>query len=286
MRSAALAIAMLAAPVVAQAQETVSPNSGAVLHDVATPAPVDHAAASSDAVPGVEALPNLADREGWPAPTADSANYGYFLADLLEYRESGQPGVIRWDVFGWYGGDERRIWIKSEGAQSTSRKAESEREAQVLYGQLISPFFDFQAGVRYAQRSGSGPDRSRLYGVVGLQGLAPYRFELEPALFVSEDGKVSGRVTATYDVLLTQRLILQPRIEANAALQADRRFGLGDGLNDTEIGARLRYELRRELAPYVGVSWRQTYGGTKSLARAEGQPTSVVSAVVGLRAWF
>lgn len=285
MRSAALVIALLAVPAAVQAQ-VKAPADAAMQRGAAMP-PEDRRAPAPAALDrGPKTLPNLAEREGCPAPTADSANYGYVLADLLEYRESGQPGVIRWDVFGWYGGDERRIWIKSEGAQSTSRKAESEREAQVLYGQLISPFFDFQAGVRYAQRSGPGPDRSRLYGVVGLQGLAPYRFELEPALFVSEDGKVSGRVTATYDVLLTQRLILQPRIEANAALQADRRFGLGDGLNDTEIGARLRYELRRELAPYVGVSWRQTYGGTKSLARAEGQPTSVVSAVVGLRAWF
>jgi copper resistance protein B len=116
--------------------------------------------------------------------------------------------------------------------------------------------------------------------------LAPYRYELEPALFVSQDGKVSARVTASYDVLLSQRLILQPRIEANAALQADRSFGVGEGLNDTEIGARLRYELRRELAPYAGVSWRQTYGRTKRMARAEGEPASNLSVVVGVRAWF
>jgi len=254
------------------------PSRAATLGRVATSAP------APDRAPAT--LPNVAAREGWPQPTADSANYGYFLADLLEYRESGDPGVVRWDVFGWYGGDVKRLWIKSEGAQSTSDRVESEQEAQLLYGQLIAPFFDFQAGVRYARRSGPGPDRSRVYGVVGLQGLAPYRFELEPALFLSEDGKVSGRVTATYDVLLTQRLILQPRLEANAALQADRRFGLGDGLNDTEIGARLRYELRRELAPYVGVSWRQAYGETKRLARAEGQATRNLSVVFGLRAWF
>lgn len=283
MRLAALPICLLAAPAAAQAQG-MQPSPGAA-------APPGHAAEAH--APGAVVAPDAASilpdpkpRDGWPEPTADHARYGYFLADLLEYRESGDPGVIRWDVFAWYGGDVRRIWIKSEGAQSTSERVDSEQEGQLLYGQLIHPFFDFQAGVRYARRSGRGADRSRVYGVVGLQGVAPYRFELEPALFLSEDGKVSGRVTASYDVLLNQRLILQPRIEANAALQADRSFGVGKGLNDTEIGARLRYEIRRELAPYVGVSWRQTYGGAKRLARAEGDPSRAVSVVVGVRAWF
>lgn len=285
MRSAALAIALLAAPAVVHAQEAPPLPGAGMPSGMAMPATSSRAPpAPSDR--GPQTLPNLAEREGWPQPTADSANYGYFLADLLEYRESGDPGVIRWDVFGWYGDDVKRLWVKSEGAQSTSKRADSEQEAQLLYGQLIAPFFDFQAGVRYARRSGPGPDRSRVYGVIGLQGLAPYRYELEPAVFVSEDGKVSARVTASYDILLRQRLILQPRIEANAALQADRSFGVGEGLNDTEIGARLRYELRRELAPYVGVSWRQTYGSTKRMARAEGEPTSNLSVVVGVRAWF
>ncbi|MCR5873153.1 copper resistance protein B [Phenylobacterium sp. J426] len=285
MRSAALAIAFLAAPAVVHAQEA-PPLPGAGMPSGMAMSPAANRAAPAASDRGPETLPNLAEREGWPQPTADSANYGYFLADLLEYRESDDPGVIRWDVFGWYGGDVKRLWVKSEGAQSTSKRADSEQEAQLLYGQLIAPFFDFQAGVRYARRSGPGPDRSRVYGVIGVQGLAPYRYELEPALFVGQDGKVSARVTASYDVLLSQRLILQPRIEANAALRADRSFGVGKGLNDTEIGARLRYELRRELAPYAGVSWRQAYGSTKRMARAEGEPASNLSVVVGVRAWF
>lgn len=286
MRLAALIIAMLAVPVAVEAQENaVSPAAIAMQSAMTMPRGNDGASPAASA-PRPETLPNLAGSNVWPDPTADSANYGYFLADLLEFQESGDPGLIRWDVFGWYGGDVRRIWVKSEGAQSTSKDAESEHEAQVLYGQLVAPFFDFQAGVRYARRSGPGPDRSRVYGVIGLQGLAPYRYELEPALFVSQDGKVSARITASYDVLLSQRLILQPRVEANAALQADRGFGVGEGLTETEIGARLRYELRRELAPYVGLSWRQTYGSTRRMTRAEGQPTRNVSGVLGVRAWF
>lgn len=285
MRSAALIIALLAVPAAVLAQEK-APADATMPRGAAMPPEDRRAPAPAAPDQGPKTLPNLAERQGWPEPTADSANYGYFLADLLEYRESADPGVVRWDVFGWYGSDVRRVWLKSEGAQSTSKRAGSEQEAQLLYGQLISPFFDFQAGVRYARRSGPGPDRSRAYAVIGLQGLAPYRYELEPALFVSQDGKVSGRVTASYDALLSQRLILQPRIEASAALQADRGFGVGDGLSETEIGARLRYELRRELAPYVGVSWRQTYGGTKRMARDQGERTRNVSVVFGVRAWF
>lgn len=241
---------------------------------------------SADPAPPVKTLPNLSDRSGWPEPTADNAKYSYFLVDLLEYQESRDPGAIRWDMFGWYGGDVKRIWIKTEGTQSTSRRAGSEQEAQLLYGQLITPFFDAQAGLRYAHRSGPGPNRSRVYAVVGLQGLAPYRYELEPSLFISQQGQISARITATYDFLLTQRLILQPRLEFSAAIQKDREFEIGSGLTDSEIGARLRFEIRREFAPYVGVSWKQSYGTTKRLVRAEGNASSVVSAVAGVRMWF
>jgi uncharacterized protein involved in copper resistance len=134
MRSAALAIAFLAAPAVVHAQEAPSlPGAGMPSGMAMSPAANRAAPAASDR--GPETLPNLAEREGWPQPTADSANYGYFLADLVEYRESDDPGVIRWDVFGWYGGDVKRLWVKSEGAQSTSKRADSEQEAQLLYGQ-------------------------------------------------------------------------------------------------------------------------------------------------------
>ncbi len=233
----------------------------------------------------VTTLPNLSKREGWPSPTADDANYGFLLFDNFEYREGKQPGALRWDLFGWYGGDVRRVWFKSEGLQGIAR-AGGDQEVQLLYGQLVSPFFDFQAGLRYAHRSGEGPNRSRVYAAIGLQGLAPYRFELEPSLFVSQDGKVSVRAVATYDLLLTQRLILQPRVEASAALQQDRAFGVGSGLNETEIGARVRYEVRREFAPYLGLSWRQTYGGTKALLHGGDEPTSLVSLLAGIRMWF
>lgn len=254
-----------------------APGKTSQAEPVAAPAPTG---------PKTGTLPNLAERAGWPEPTADSASYTYVVTELLEYRESRAAGAIRWDIYGWHGGDVNRLWVKTEGLQNVSGGGGGEREAQLLYGRLISPFFDLQAGVRFANRSGPGSNQSRTYAAIGLQGLAPYRYSLEATLFVSQHGKISMRATATYDQQLTQRLILQPRFEFDAALQEDRSFGVGSGLNKTELGLRLRYEIKREFAPYVGVSWTQSYGSTKRLAREEGEDTSLVSLVVGVRLWF
>lgn len=289
MRALLLPIAALALPQALSAQEpATAPRMPVEMQDVppspGTPAVPSAALPPIPSATDVTTLPNLDGRESWPSPTADDANYSYLLIDLLEFREN--PEVVRWDMFGWYGGDVKRVWVKTEGSQSTRNSQGSEQEAQLLYGQLITPYFDFQAGLRYAHRSGPGPDRSRGYAVVGLQGLAPYRYELEPSLFLSNKGQVSARVTASYDLLLTQRAVLQPRLELNVAAQSDREFEMGSGLTSTEFGARIRYELRRELAPYVGITWSQLYGGTKRLARESGDQTSVFSLVAGVRAWF
>ena len=232
---------------------------------------------------------NRADRNGWPQPTGDNAPNTFVLLDLFELQAGKGPANVRWDWYGWYGGDVDRLWIKTEGTQSTSSRGSGDPEAQILYGRLISPFFDAQAGVRVRYRSGpSGPGnkRVRTYASFGVQGIAPYRYELEPTVFVSDQGQISARVTATYDQLLTQRLILQPRFEFNVAATRDLALGVGSGLNDTELGARLRYEIRREFAPYVGVTWKQSYGETGRLVRAEGEPSSLVLVVVGVRLWF
>ena len=128
------------------------------------------------------------------------------------------------------------------------------------------------------------PDRSHL--VLGLQGVVPYEFEVDSALFVSEEGDITARLEAEYDVKFTQRLILQPRLELNAAFSDVEEIGIGTGVNSTELGLRLRYEIRREFAPYVGIAWQQLYGNTADYAREEGQQRSVTSLVLGLRAWF
>ena len=246
----------------------------------------DHGAHAQAGTKDEKTLPNLPEREEWPDPVADNATYTFLLFDNAEFQRAAGPNALRWDLFGWRGGDVHRFWFKSEGRAATSSGQGSEFEVQALYGKLIWPFFDLQAGVRFDQRVRRGADPARLYAVLGLQGLAPYRFEIEPTFFVSQRGQVSGRLTATYDILLSQRLILQPRLETNVAVQKDEEIGIGAGLNDAEVGVRLRFETRREFAPYVGVTWKESFGATHGLTVREGGDPAHVVIVGGARVWF
>ena len=222
----------------------------------------------------------------WPEPVEDRQRFGSLLVDQLEYRLKEGADTVRWDVVGWYGGDYNRLWLKTEGDWRASGERGGEAEGQALYGRLIAPFWDFQVGLRYDQFSGAGFDRSRGLAVIGLQGLAPYWFELEPALFISQDGDVSARLTATYDMPLTQRLILQPRLDLDAAVQSVEKFGVGDGINNAGLVLRLRYEIMRELAPYVGIHWLRRFGETADISRRGGGGAEDIAGVFGMRLWF
>jgi copper resistance protein B len=226
--------------------------------------------------------PNTSAQRGWPKPTADNATFGLLLFDNFEYQGSGD---LHWDGYGWRGGDYRRLWIKSEGSQATDGGTDNDGDFQLLYGKLISPFVDLQLGGRVAGVWGGGSSTARVFAVIGLQALTPYSFDIEPTLFLSNKGEFSARFTGTYDVLLSQKLIFQPRLETNLAAQADREFRVGSGFNDLEVGSRLRYEIRRELAPYVGVSWRQNFGETKTLQLLNGAERRGFSVVFGIRVW-
>ena len=219
------------------------------------------------------------------AQVMDNKVYSLVLFDLLEYQHTGAENPVTWDMLWWIGGDFTRLWIKSEGARSTT-VASGDVEVQALFSRLFAPFWEWQAGLRLDTRYGAGTDRTRVLAVVGLEGLAPYWFEVEPAVFVSHEGDISARVTTTYDMFVTQRLIAQPRIEVNAAVQDVPEFGVGSGLNDLDLGFRLRYEIRREYAPYVGISWLRRFAGTADLARLSGGAVSDLAAVGGLRVWF
>lgn len=246
------------------------------------------AAGAEDRRPAVTApeprtYPSLSPENEWASPVADDEAYSFFLAEILEYRQSEDGGEGRWDTYGWRGGDYNRVWVKSEGDVSGG---EGQGDFQLVYGRLVSRFFDFQAGLRYEQLWGEEEDPSRVQASIGFQGLARYYFEAEPTLFVSPEGDVSGRFTGAFDLLLTQRLILQPRFEAEAAVQDQEKFGMGSGLNDIDVGLRLRYELSREFAPYVGVNFRELYGETARYARESGGDTLQWSFVTGVRMWF
>lgn len=155
-------------------------------------------------------------------------------------------------------------------------------EVQALYSRAIDPYFNLQAGVR--QDFGVGPDRT--YATVGLEGLAPYQFHTEAALFLSTKGELLGRLGGWYDQRISQRLILQPRVELNFAAQDVAATRTGSGLSDAELGLRLRYELRREFAPYVGVSWSRKLGDTARFARLDGNDVEDTAFVAGVRFWF
>ena len=201
--------------------------------------------------------------------------------NLAEYQARKGRDGFRWDGEGWYGGDINRVTVKSEGEGAIGEGVE-EAEVQLLYSRAVDPYFNVQAGVR--QDLGPGPKRT--YATVGFEGLAPYWFEVEGALFLSNQGDVLGRLEGYYDQRITQRLILQPRAEANFALQDVRASGIGLGLSDLELGLRLRYEVVKEFAPYIGVEWAKKVGDTARCARAAGEDADVTSLVAGIRFWF
>ncbi len=223
---------------------------------------------------------------GWEPAVHDSMLKNFTQFEKAEFRTGGASDAVVVDAEGWIGGDYQRFWWKAEGEQETKGAKTGEVEVQALYSRLFSPFWDFQTGVRL-DRQYSGKTRDTTgYFVVGLEGLAPYWFEVEPTLFVSEKGRASFRFTASYDQLLTQRLVIQPRIDLNAAFQDDPRRNVAAGFNDVEFGLRLRYDIKRQFSPYVGVTWRRVLGGTASLARRSGEDVSSTSVVAGLRTWF
>ncbi|MEH6699346.1 MAG: copper resistance protein B [Brevundimonas sp.] len=290
---------------------TADPHAG---HDMSpTPQPVDpHAGHDmSGQAAGPPDVPTSADDAGrprqppaalsGPAHAADAiwgADRMAGARDLLR-RENGDvraTAVIidrlevgfddgheswTWDVAGWTGGDINRFWWKSEAEGDFD--GEIEGEVQALYSRAVSPFWDVQAGVR--QDFGEGGENPT-HLVLGVQGLAPYWWEVDAATFLSTEGDLTARVEAEYDQRITQRLILQPRIEVEASASDIPDLGLGSGLTHVEAGLRLRYEIAKEFAPYVGVEWSRDLGGTADFTRAAGGEPEHTRIVIGLKAWF
>lgn len=242
---------------------------------------------TGDAMPPQSTIdPEDAEYEPYTPMSFDVGPYGLLLVDQLEYRQHEGDDLLRWDAEGWYGGDVNRFWFKTEGEHTAQGPSAGGAEIHGYYGRLIAPFWDAQVGLRYDQQWEPGSASSRAFAAIGLQGFAPYRFDVAPALFISEDGDLSARLTATRDYRFTQRLIAQGRFETEIAAQDVPKFGVGEGVNYLELGFRLRYEIRREFAPYIGVNWERKLGGTETMARQSGEDPNVLSFVAGVRIWF
>ena len=205
--------------------------------------------------------------------------YSQVIVDIAEYRATGDDGAYAWKAEAWYGGDINRLVLKTEG-DGRFRGDLDHAEVEALYSRAIDPYWNLQAGLRY------DVEPSRAYATVGVEGLAPYWFELEGAAFLSDRGDVFARASGYYDLRVTQQLILQPRAEINLAAQNVARDRIGAGLSSAELGLRLRYEFAREFAPYVGVHWERKFGDTADFARAGGQDITDTSFVAGVRFWF
>ena len=234
-------------------------------------------ARAADAIWGAEAM--QASREALAREHGAMAVF-WLQGDRLEYRaKQGRDGYL-WDVQGYYGGDLDKLWFKSEGEGAFGEEIES-AEVQALWSHAISPWFDLQTGLRQDLAP-----FDRTYAVIGVQGLAPYLFEVDAAAFLSGQGDLTGRVEAELDQRITQRLILQPRAELELAAQDVPELGIGAGLDSAELGLRLRYEIAREFAPYVGVEQEWKLGRSADFAREGGEDPSVTSLVAGVRFWF
>lgn len=214
------------------------------------------------------------------SPVEDQHIWTHVIADQLEGR-FGQGNAFRWSGEAWTGTDSNRFWLKSEGETNADGKVE-EGQHEFLYARPITSFFDLQAGLRSDINSRAG----RNWAAFGIEGLAPLFFHVSATGYASSAGHYAARLEGSYDLLLTQRLILQPELELNFYSKADPARALGSGLADLDTGLRLRYEFSRKFAPYIGVAYENRFGSTAALARALGEKPSNLRFAFGLRAWL
>jgi copper resistance protein B len=223
------------------------------------------------------AFPKL-DAEGHAVH--DDAIHYYVLFDQLEWQVGDGARAGNWDNRGWIGGDVNRLWFRTEGDAEGGDLEEA--QAHVLYGRGIHRWWDLVAGVRQDFR----PGPARTWAAVGVQGLAPYWFEIEATAYIGASGRTHFLFETEYELLLTNRLVLQPLVELEIYGKSDPERGIGSGLSSGEAGLRVRYEFRRELAPYIGVTWNRKFFGTGDFARAAGEDTGGARFATGIRVWF
>lgn len=210
----------------------------------------------------------------------DKMPFGLLLFDQLEYQDANEGSALAWEVSGWWGGDIDRLWVRSEGERTNG--VTEDAELQLLWGHAIGPWWEVVGGVRQDFKPGS----PQTWAALGVQGMALYGLEVEATGYLGEGGQTAARLEGEYDILLTNRLVLQPVAELSFYGKDDPARGVGSGLSEVEAGLRLRYEIVREFAPYIGVSWGRSFGETADIARQEGEKTEEARFVAGVRMWF
>lgn len=211
---------------------------------------------------------------------ADDASFGHVIINDLEYVKTDDATSQRINAEAWYGGDVNKAWFKVEGDRSDGRWDSSSSE--LLWDRVFATFWSTQLGLRHD----TGPVNTRNWLAVGVRGLAPYWFETEAAVYLDEEGRLASRVEVSYELLLTRRLILQPSLEANIYSRNDEAYHEGAGFANLDLGLRLRYEIRRQFAPYIGIQWTNRFGQTADYARLAGEDPHETEYVVGVRLWF
>jgi copper resistance protein B len=271
-------------------------DHGGMQHDSAQPAPTDHGgmdhAAMGHAMPRpsdapLTPIPVLTDADRAAAqppphdhPVHDNGIHSFVQFNRLEAFDADEGRGLAWEGQAWIGTDRNKLWLRSEGERVAHRTDSADLE--VLYGRAVARWWDVVAGVRHDFAPGASQD----FAAIGVQGLAPYKFEVEATAYVGQGGQSAARLEAEYETLLTNRLILQPLLELNAYGQTDARRGVGSGLSSAEAGVRLRYEITRQFAPYVGVVREWSFGRTADLRRDDGEAVHDTRIVAGLRIWF
>lgn len=263
--------------------------------------PMDHSAMPGMAIPGSTTSPtvssqgttvNLGPLTSATPPSAafmdhHEALYGAVLIDQLEYRGGAGTNIGAWEGQAYYGGDYNKVWINTRGEYNSKAKSLERAELQILYSRLISYFFNAQVGIRQdfpIQPDQGTPARTHL--VLGIEGLLPNLFQANLQFFVDNIGTVAARFEGSYDAYLTQRLVLQPQVEINAAANSDRQSRLGSGFTRLEAALRLRYEFTREVAPYIGVQYERALGETANIYKRTNEQSKLLSGVVGVRLFF
>ncbi len=300
-RSFVIAGAVLAAawPASSYAQPTATPRAAPAQltaeahpqhdprHPEPTPPQEPPSTAAGQTTQPLTPIPTLTDADRAAAfpdveghTLQDNALHAFVLFDQLEWQAIETGGGLNWDAKGWLGRDRDRLWFRTEGHADDGRLGDA--EAHLLYGRAVARWWEVVVGLRQDVRP--GPSQSWL--AFGVQGLAAYWFDIEATVYLSNAGQTAARLEAEYELLLTNRLVLQPLIEVDLYGKSNAARGIGAGVSDVDVGLRMRYEFRREFAPYVGVTWTRTFGKTTDFAEAAGETAAGLRFVAGLRLWY